>query len=119
MFVEMTDQGNLSKAKFTDRYYYQPAQTTLSQVKLCINSFTQTLNMLNSCESIFCALTIINLLSLNNNDYTTCYFACIWNIGFVPITASHTQVLDGNTIIDNIFVNGVLQYIRILCIFEN
>ena len=60
--------------------------------------------MLNSYETIFvCGDCNINLLSLNSDEHTGCYFDGILSSGFPPTITLPTRKSDRSTLIDNIF----------------
>ena len=62
--------------------------------------------MLNSCETIFvCGDYNINLLSLNTDEHTVCYFDGILSSGFLPTLTLPTRISDRCTLIDTIFAN--------------
>ena len=62
--------------------------------------------MLDSCETIFvCGDYNINLLSLNSDEYTGCYFDGILSSGFLPTITLPTRISDRSTLIDNMFSN--------------
>ena len=85
MFVELTNPANLSKIKFTVGNVYRPPHATVAQLKLFINYFLQRLTMVNSRETIFVYGDYnINLLSLNTDDHTGCYFDGILSYSFLP-----------------------------------
>ena len=103
MFVELANLANPSKTKFTVRNFYRPPHAIVAQLNLFINNFTQRLTMLNSCETIFvCGDYNINLLSLNTDAHTGCYFDGILSSGFLPTLTLPIHISDRGTRIDNI-----------------
>ena len=47
----------------------------------------------------------INLLSLNTDEHTGCYFDGMLSSGFLPTITLPTRISDRSTLIDNIFTN--------------
>ena len=106
MFVELTNPANPSKMKFTVGNFYRLPHAIVAQLKLFINHFTQKLSMLNSYETTFvCGDYYINLLSLNSDEHTGCYFDGILSSGFLPTITLPTRISDSSTLNNNIFSN--------------
>ena len=106
MFVELTNPANPSKTKFTVGNFYRPPHATIAQLKLFINDLTEKLSMLNSYETIFvCGDYNINVLSLNSDVHTGCYFDGMLSSGFLPTITLPTRISDRSTPVDNIFSN--------------